>query len=79
MRGWQRLESILRERTNVFFGVLAEEDSQRLLGEDGGKLKVVIQVDANNIAKQYPNSCHNANPTIVIILWSLLWQNILHL
>jgi hypothetical protein len=33
MRGWQRFESILRKGTNVFFGLLAEGDNQRLLGE----------------------------------------------
>ena len=41
MRGRQRLESILRKGTNVFFGLLAEGDNQRRLGEDGDKLKVV--------------------------------------
>ena len=79
MRGRQHLESILREQSNVFFGLLAEGDNQRHLGEDNGKLIVVIQVDANDITEHYLNSCHNANPTIVIILWSLLGQNILHL
>jgi hypothetical protein len=72
------LESILRKGANVFFGLLAEGDNQRLLGEDGDKLKVVILVDANNITDHNPNSCHNANPTIVIIYWSLLGQNVLH-
>jgi hypothetical protein len=34
MRGWQRLESILRKGTNIFFGLLAEGNNQQLLGED---------------------------------------------
>jgi len=79
MRGWQHLESILREQTNVFFRLLVEGDNQCLLGKDDGKLKVVINVDGNYITEHYYNSCHNANPTIVIILWSLLGQSILHL
>jgi hypothetical protein len=78
MRGWQPLESILRKGTNVFSGCLADGDNQCLLGEDGGKLKVVVLVDANNITELNSNSCHSANPTIVIIFWSFLWQNILH-
>jgi hypothetical protein len=68
-----------QERKNLFFGLLAEGDNQSLLEEDGDKLKFVIQVDANNIMELNPNSCHNANPTIVIIFWSFLGQNILHI
>jgi hypothetical protein len=46
MRGWQPLESFLRKGTSVFSGCIAEGDNQCLLGEDGGKLKVVVLVDA---------------------------------
>ena len=79
MREWQCLECILREQISVFFGLLAEGDNQHLFGEDGGKPKGDIQVDANNITEHYPNSCLNANPTIVIILWTLLGQFILQI
>ncbi len=78
MRGWQPLESILREGTNVFSGHIADGDNQCLLGEDVGKLKVVVLVDDNNITEHNSNSCYSANSTIVIIFWSLLGQNILH-
>jgi hypothetical protein len=64
------LESILRKGTNAVLGLLAEGDNQRLLGEDGDTLKVVILVDANSIMEHNSNSCHNTNPTIVIIFWS---------
>jgi hypothetical protein len=40
MRGWQHLESILRKGTKVFFGLLAEGDNQRLLGEMVKNLKL---------------------------------------
>ena len=62
----------------ILWSFFAVAHYQRLRGEDGGKLKVVVQVGANTIAEHYPNSCHNANPKIIIILWSLLGQNILH-
>jgi hypothetical protein len=65
--------------SDTLFGLLADGDNQRLLGEDGGKLNSGIQVDATYIAKHYPCSCHNANYTIVIILWTLLGQNVLHI
>jgi hypothetical protein len=76
VRGRQSLESLLRKRTNIFFGLLAEGDNQCL---DGGKLKVIVQVDTNNITEHDPNRCNHANPTIVIIFWRLLGQNIHHL
>jgi hypothetical protein len=72
------MESILRKGTNVFSCRIADEANQCLLGEDGGKLEVVLLVDANNITEHNSNSCHSTNPTIVIIFWSLLGQNILH-
>jgi hypothetical protein len=78
MREWKPLESILRKGTNVFSCRIAVGDNQCLLGEDGGKLKVVVLVDANNIMEHNSNNYHSANPTIVIIFWSLLGQNILH-
>jgi hypothetical protein len=78
MRGWQPLESILRKGTNVFSCRIADGANQCLLGEDGGELKVVLLVDANNITEHNSNSCNSTNPTIVIIFWSLLGQNILH-
>ena len=78
MRGWQPLESILWKGTHVFSGRFAHGDNQCFLGEDGGELKVVVLVDANNITEHNSNSCHSANPTIVIIFWSLFGQNILH-
>jgi hypothetical protein len=71
MRGWEHLESILRTGRSVFFALLAEGDNQRLLGEDGDKLKVVVLLDANSITEHNSDSCHNANPTIVIIFWSI--------